>query len=79
MAKVKGSRIANDCRDELPDRFNDPNGPNNRAKPESYPFWMVIFSGVGAIVAGLLHAAFWKPFSIIFGAIVSFKRLYSYT
>lgn len=59
------------CRKVVTNRFRFEKCPNDRAKSESYPFWMVIFSGVAVIVAGLLHAAFWKPFSMIFGAIVS--------
>ena len=48
-----------------------PMDANDRAEPPSYMYRMTIFSGVGAMVVGLLHAAFWKPFSMIFGAIVS--------
>ena len=58
-------------REEAADFFTSPKSANDRGEPRSYIFWMTIFSGIGAVVAGLLHAAFWKPFSIIFGAIVS--------
>lgn len=59
-------------REESNTVFNAPKSPNDRSDPQSYPFWMVIFCGIAVIVAALLHAAFWKPFSMIFGAIVSF-------
>ncbi|CAI8033929.1 hypothetical protein GBAR_LOCUS19125 [Geodia barretti] len=59
--------------DEAGDIFTFPKTPNDRAEPPSYIYWMTVFSGVGAVVAGLLHAAFWKPFSMIFGAIVSYQ------
>ena len=61
-------------REEEGDFFTAPKGLNDREEPNSYPYWMAIFSGVAAIVAGLLTAAFWKPFSMIFGAIVSSSR-----
>ncbi|CAI8050681.1 hypothetical protein GBAR_LOCUS27802 [Geodia barretti] len=52
--------------------FAFPMDANDRAEPPSYMYRMTIFSGVGAVVVGLLHAAFWKPFSMIFGAITAF-------
>ena len=66
-------------REEEPDDFNSPESINDREEPQSYPFWMAIFSGVAVLIAGLLHAAFWKPFSMIFGAIVSSGSIILYT
>lgn len=62
-------------REEPSDFFTFEKGPNDRAEPESYPFWIVCFSGVAAVVFALLHAALWRPFSMIFGAIVSSRIL----
>ena len=44
---------------------------NDKSQPYSYPYWMVCFSGPFVIVTAILHAALWKPISIIMGAIVS--------
>ena len=62
-------------RDEAATFYTSQKSPNDRSDARSYMYWMAIFSGVGAVIAGLLHAAFWKPFSMIFGAIVSLQTL----
>lgn len=63
-------------REESSTIFNSPKSANDRSDPQSYPFWMVIFCGIAVVVAALLHAAFWKPFSMIFGAIVSLHSMH---
>lgn len=64
-------------RDEVPEIFTLPKSFNDRAESQSYPFWMTIFSGVAVVIAALLHAAFWKPFSMFFGAIVSAQTAFA--
>lgn len=42
-----------------------------RGDSTSYPYWMVSFSGPLLLVSAVIHAALQRPYSSVFGAIVS--------
>ena len=46
----------------------------DRDEPFSYPYWIVCISGPFVFAAAVIHAAIWKPYSLIVGAIVSYER-----
>ncbi len=55
----------------VPCRFDSPFEINDKDEPYSYPLWIVSVSGPFLFTSAIIHAALWKPWSSIFGAIVS--------
>lgn len=53
-------------------------GINDKDEPDSYPLWIVSISGPFLFVTAVIHAALWKPWSSLFGAIVSLIQMHAH-